>query len=125
MDSFSVVRSSKGVPIVLRSGDSARRSFCYLPDATLGIFTVPFNGQDGEAYNIADLRGESRIAELADSLAVEFKMDGITDERQVRSDQNYFMSSIDSFGHLEAGMLGWFPSHSIDQGFRRTFESYR
>ena len=117
----------KGGPIVLKSDGAARRSFCYLADATLGFFTVLLNGKNGEAYNIANPEGECSIAELADRLAAEFKDEGMTVERQVRADKNYFTSSIVStkpdIGKAQS--LGWKIEHTIEQGFRRTVESYR
>jgi UDP-glucuronate decarboxylase len=116
-----------GGPIVLQSDGSARRSFCYLADATLGFFTALLKGDNGTAYNIANPHGESSISELADRLAIEFKSEGITVDRKVRTDQNYFVSSIVSTipDIAKAGLLGWTPTHSIEQGFRRTVESYR
>lgn len=117
----------RGGPIVLQSDGSARRSFCYLADATLGFFTVLLQGTDGTAYNIANPRGECSIAELADRLAVEFQNEGITVERRVRTDANYFPSPIASTvpDIARANALGWDPRLSIEQGFRRTVESYR
>ena len=117
----------KGGPIVLQSDGSARRSFCYLADATLGFFTVLLKGEKGEAYNVANPDGECSISELADRLAVEFHSEGISVKRQVRSDSKYFVSSIVStVPNIEkARSLGWNPVFSIEQGFRRTIESYR
>ena len=116
-----------GGPIVLQSDGSARRSFCYLADATLGFFTALFRGENGAAYNIANPGGECSIAELADRLAVEFQSEAITVERRARTDPNYFVSPIRSTvpNIDKARALGWQPTHSIEQGFRRTVESYR
>ncbi|RSL16393.1 nucleoside-diphosphate-sugar epimerase [Edaphobacter aggregans] len=117
----------KGGPIVLQSDGSARRSFCYLADATLGFFTVLLLGKNGEAYNVANPNGECSIAELVDCLVAEFHSEGITVERRARTDQNYFVSPIVSTvpNIDKAKALGWNPAHSIEQGFRRTVESYR
>jgi UDP-glucuronate decarboxylase len=116
-----------GGPIVLQSDGSARRSFCYLADATLGFFTALFRGQNGTAYNIANPGAECSIAELADRLSVEFQSEAITVERRARPDPNYFVSPIRSTvpNIDKARALGWQPTHSIEQGFRRTVESYR
>jgi UDP-glucuronate decarboxylase len=116
-----------GGPIVLNSDGSARRSFCYLADATLGFFTVLLKGANGEAYNVANPNGETSIAELADRLAAEFHSEGITVERRARTDPNYFVSPIlSTVPNIDkARALGWDPPHTIEQGFRRTVESYR
>ena len=117
----------RGGPIVLESDGSARRSFCYLAEATLGFFTVLLHGANGTAYNVANPRGECSIAELADRLAVEFQDEGITVERRVRTNANYFVSPIASTvpDIVRANALGWNPVLSVEQGFRRTVESYR
>ncbi|MHB1022593.1 MAG: NAD-dependent epimerase/dehydratase family protein [Acidobacteriaceae bacterium] len=117
----------KGGPIILQSDGTARRSFCYLADATLGFFNVLFNGGNGEAYNVANPGGECSIAELADRLAVTFNREGITVARRARVDANYspstIVSTVPDISKLKA--LGWTPTTTIEAGFRRTVESYR
>jgi len=117
----------KGGPIVLQSDGSARRSFCYLADATLGFFTVLLNGTSGEAYNVANPEGECSIAELADRLAAEYRSEGMTVERRHRTDSTYvpspILSTVPNVDKLKA--LGWQTSWSIENGFRRTVDSYR
>ena len=116
-----------GGPIVLASDGSARRSFCYLADATEGFFTVLLKGAKGEAYNVANPGGECSIAELADRLATEFASEGMTVERKARVDTAYMPSPILSTKPdiAKANGLGWRPRFSIEHGFRRTVESYR
>jgi UDP-glucuronate decarboxylase len=117
----------QGGPIVLHTDGSARRSFCYLADATLGFFTTLFQGQIGEAYNVANPDGECSIAELAARLAVVFEQEGVTVERRVRPDSTYvpspIVSTVPNVEKLKA--LGWKPSWTIEDGFKRTVESYR
>ena len=116
-----------GGPIVLASDGSARRSFCYLADATAGFFTVLLKGVKGEAYNVANPGGECSIAELADRLAAEFAAEGIAVGRKARVDATYMPSPIVSTKPdiAKANALGWKPRFSIEEGFRRTVESYR
>jgi UDP-glucuronate decarboxylase len=116
-----------GGPIVLQSDGSARRSFCYLADATLGFFTVLLHGKPGEAYNVANPDGECSIAELADRLAAEFRDEGLTVERRHRTDSVYLPSAIPSTvpNVTKLKSLGWQMSWSIERGFRRTVDSYR
>jgi nucleoside-diphosphate-sugar epimerase len=113
-----------GGPIVLQSEGVARRTFCYLADATLGFFTVLLVGSDGEAYNVSNPAGECSIAELADRLAAEFST--TVDRRYRPSGSAYVTSTIQStvpdIRKLEG--LGWKPHRGIEDGFRRTVESY-
>ena len=116
-----------GGPIVLNSDGSARRSFCYLADATLGFFTVLLKGKPGEAYNVANPEGECSIAELADRLAAAYAREGITVARRARTDASYMPSPILSTKPdiSKAAALGWHVRYGIEEGFRRTVESYR
>lgn len=116
-----------GGPIVLNSDGSARRSFCYLADATIGFFTVLLKGANGEAYNVANPAGECSIAELADRLAAAYSEQGMTVERRARLDPSYMPSPILSTKPdiAKAMDLGWEPRYGIEEGFRRTVESYR
>jgi nucleoside-diphosphate-sugar epimerase len=117
----------KGGPIVLQSDGSARRSFCYLADATLGFFTALLKGQSGEAYNVANPGGECSIAELADRLAAVYRSEGVTVERHVRTDSVYvpspIVSTVPNVDKLKS--LGWNIDWTIEEGFKRTVESYR
>lgn len=116
-----------GGPIVLNSDGRARRSFCYLADATIGFFTVLLKGGDGEAYNVANPGGECSIAELADRLAAAYAERGMTVERRARLDAGYMASPILSTKPdiAKARSLGWEPRYGIEDGFRRTVDSYR
>ena len=117
----------KGGPIVLHSDGSARRSFCYLADATAGFFAVLLKGKVGHAYNVANPDQECSIAELADRLAAVYKSEGVYVERKVRTDSAYVPSPIvgtrPSVDKLKS--LGWQARKSIEDGFQRTVNSYR
>jgi UDP-glucuronate decarboxylase len=116
----------QGGPILLHSDGRARRSFCYIADATVGFFTALLKGKSGEAYNVANPDGECSIAELADRLAWLYQEHGVTVERRIRTASDYFPSAIVStmpnVDKLKA--LGWRAEYSIEDGFRRTIESY-
>jgi dTDP-glucose 4,6-dehydratase len=116
-----------GGPIVLHSDGKARRSFCYLADATVGFFTVLLKGEVGQAYNVANPDGECSIAELADRLAAVYKDEGIYVDRKARGESQYVQSPIvgtrPSVEKLKA--LGWRARTTIEEGFERTVNSYR
>lgn len=114
-----------GGPIVMHSEGLARRTFCYLADATLGFFTVLLTGGNGEAYNVSNPAGECSIAELADRLATEFST--TVDRRFRASESAYATSTIHSTvpDIQKLQNLGWSPRRGIEDGFRRTVESYR
>ena len=116
-----------GGPIVLHSDGSARRSFCYLRDATIAFFTVLLKGQTGQAYNVSNPDQDCSIAELADRLAGVFRADGIRVEHRARTDSTYAVSPVRgtrmNIDKLKA--LGWQPRISIEEGFLRCVRYYR
>ncbi len=115
--------------IVMHSDGSARRAFCYLADAVLGFFTVLLKGENGEAYNVGNDRGEMSILELAEmliALSPEKKLKLI--KQPERSDSNnYVQSKIsrNSPNVSKARSLGWFPTTTPEIGFTRTIQSFK
>ncbi len=110
-----------GGPIVMHSDGSARRPFLYLADAVEGIFTILLKGEPGEAYNLANPYQDASIAELANRLSLLFH---VPVERQ---DRGFVPSSIQGPMPEISGLesLGWAPSTTIEEGFKRTVTSYR
>ncbi len=52
--------------IAIKSDGSARRSFCYIADATVAFFKVLLDGVNGEAYNVGNDSAYVSIKELAE-----------------------------------------------------------
>lgn len=117
-----------GGPITLNSDGRARRSFCYLADATIGFFTALLKGQCGEAYNVSNPAMETSIADLAKRLGTEFNLPVTHATSSVGSHQTLYLPStiLSTFPSVaKLNGLGWMPTTSIETGFRRTVESYR
>lgn len=112
--------------VVLKSNGSARRPFCYLADSTAGIFTVLLRGGKGEAYNLgAD--SEISILELANCLCSLFPERGCRVVRREREPGDPYIPSPVFAGHFDLSKikaLGWQPTTGIEEGFRRTVNSY-
>lgn len=117
----------EGRDIVLKSDGSARRPFCYLADATAAYFRVLLLGAASEAYNVGSGM-ECSVLELAEILCRLFPEQGCKVVRQMRSSgDQYLPSSVQRF-ELDLSKiraLGWEATTSIEEGFRRTVESYR
>lgn len=112
--------------IVIKSDGSARRPFCYLADATIAYFTVLLNGKCGEAYNVgSDI--ETSIWELAEMLCQLFPERSCKVIRRERTANDRHLSSPLTGGHFDISKiraLGWEPTTSVEEGFRRTVLSY-
>ncbi|MEK7748407.1 MAG: NAD-dependent epimerase/dehydratase family protein [Nitrospirota bacterium] len=113
--------------IVMKSDGTARRAFCYLADATIGFFQVLLQGKDGQAYNVGNDKAEISILELANLLVSLFPDKGLKVIRQERGDQPGYLKSKITRNCPEISKmrgLGWEPKTSLQDGFRKTIESY-
>jgi len=113
--------------IVLLSDGSARRAFCYLADATVGFFTVLLKGKSGQAYNIGNDKGETSMRELAEILTGLFPERGLhVVQRQTGIPVGYLQSAVHRTCPeiAKARSLGWEPTTSVPDGFRRTVRSF-
>ena len=113
--------------IVMKSDGSAVRAYCYLADATRAFLTVLLNGQHGEAYNVGNPAAQASVLELAERLVRLFPERKLRVERITSGGGNAYLSSpINRLGpnvsKLES--LGWHAVTGLDEGFRRTVESY-
>lgn len=116
-----------GTNIEMHSDGSATRAFCYLTDATVGFFKVLLNGDNGDAYNVGNSNGEISIRDLAYLLISLFPEKGI--DVVMKNDMNqvgYLKSKItrncpDINKILK---LGWEPKINLQEGFKRTIQSY-
>jgi UDP-glucuronate decarboxylase len=114
--------------IVLNSDGSSRRNFCYLADAATGFLTVLLNGENAEAYNVANAREEYSILELANTI-VGLKPElglKVTVNIPAQSNINY-VKSVVSRGTPDISKIngiGWDPATSVPEGFLRTINSF-
>lgn len=113
--------------IVMKSSGEARRAFCYLADAIAGFFTVLFKGQNGESYNVGNDKGEISIGDLAKKLVNLYPEYSLKVIKETRKDSNYLESKItrNSPDISKIRSLGWEPYYSIEDGFKRTIESFK
>lgn len=115
-----------GRDIVLKSDGSARRPFCYLADATAGFFTVLLKGKSCEAYNVGT-EVECSISDLADTLCRLFPDRKCKVIRQKREAGDAYIVSPIAGGHFDITkirQLGWEPKTGLEEGFKRTVQSY-
>jgi UDP-glucuronate decarboxylase len=112
--------------IILKSNGSAKRSFTYLSDVTTALLDVLLKGTNGESYNIANETAYISILELAELLVKLFPERGLT-VQLVKPVSGVYLKSPNLTGSLDTSKiksLGWNPKVSIQEGFRRTIESF-
>ena len=116
----------KGEDIVLKSDGSAKRAFCYVSDTISAMLRVILNGVDGEVYNICNVNEWLSMRELAEILVSLCPEKSLKVIYKVRQDEGYQSSTerTDYPPDVSKIMeLGWSPSVSAKEGFRRVIES--
>lgn len=117
-----------GRDIVLKSDGLTRRSFCYLADATAGFWMVLLAGANAQAYNIGNPEGEISIRDLANLVAALYPEKHISVRFEHRKESDGYLPSqipVTCPDITRARSLGWSPITSIENGFRKTIESYQ
>lgn len=113
--------------IILKSDGLARRSFCYLAEATAGFWMVLLKGANAQAYNIGNPQGDISIRDLAAMVAGLYPEKRISVKLEQRIELEEYLPSQISVTCPDitlARNLGWNPIMSIEDGFRKTIESY-
>jgi nucleoside-diphosphate-sugar epimerase len=117
---------SQNKNIMMKSDGSARRSFCYSSDATLGFLKVLLNGENGEAYNIGNPECCVSIKELAKILVKIYPEKNLKVTIGKRNDADNYMESpinVNCPDIKKAKSLSWSPQTNISDGFRKTIET--
>lgn len=112
--------------IVMKSDGLAKRSFCYLSDATIAFFKILLDGKEGEAYNVGNPDNEISIINLAYELVALFPEKGIQVLKKDEQNKGYLKSSVtrNSPNLTKINNLGWTPKTDIKDGFFKTIVSY-
>jgi UDP-glucuronate decarboxylase len=112
--------------IKLKSDGQAMRTFCYISEAIEGLLTLLFYGNPGEAYNVANPKNEVTIGRLAEILCSLYPEKNLSVSKQTSHSEKYLQTKIikTTPNISKISQLGWNPSVSIQEGFKRTIESY-
>lgn len=112
--------------IILKSRGETVRAFCYITDAIVGMLLVLLEGDNAEAYNIANETEPKKIRDVAEILTEMFS------ERNLQV--VYDVSQEDGLGYSKLGQtrlctdklekLGWKCEVSLAEGLRRTVQSF-
>jgi len=114
--------------IVLKGDGSARRSFCYIADATAGFWMALLSGENGQAYNIGNPDADISIRDLAGLISGLYPEKSISVVCEDRKKIEGYLPSLISVicpDITRARNLGWLPVTSLENGFRKTIESYQ
>ena len=117
---YSVVKQKD---ILLKSKGDSKRPFCYITDATIGLFTVLLKGKKSNAYNIANPNCEVKIKDLALAIA------NMIPDKKVNvkyTKKKHFSNPLkrQNVSIEKIKKLNWFPKVGIHEGFQRTIKFY-
>ncbi|MBR3287381.1 MAG: NAD-dependent epimerase/dehydratase family protein [Bacteroidales bacterium] len=108
--------------IVLKSAGNQYYSYTYAADAVTGILTVMLLGENGEAYNIADVSYDIRLKDLAQMIAgiagtkVVFEMPSETES------QGFSKATKARLDGAKLRTLGWQVSGTLEDDLKKTLD---
>ena len=115
-----------GENIEMKSDGSAKRSFCYLSDATAAYFKLLLEGRPGEAYNVCNTQQTVTIKELGQIIADLGQVELIQTQRS--NAENYLQdTSPDTllYSNEKSRSLGITFETDIKSGFSRVLDFYK
>lgn len=114
--------------ICMHSDGAAVRAFCYLSDATIAFIKVLLEGKNGEAYNVGNPEEEYSVLKLANILVDLYPQKKIQVIKKVTNNSNNYLKSplkSNSPNITKIRELNWRPLVAVQEGFKRTIESYK
>jgi UDP-glucuronate decarboxylase len=109
-----------GEDVVLKSSGTQRFSYLHVADAVSGLLYVLLNGEDGEAYNLADSASDVALKTLAALVANAGGVKVVYDLPDAQEAAGYSKASIALMDGTKARGLGWHASYGIEKGVADT-----
>ena len=117
-----IKRCIAGEDIVLKSAGMQFYSYTYMADAVSGLLWMLLDGENGEAYNIAEEQGDIRLKDLAEIIA-EINGNKVVfekpDEIEATGYSKVAKARLDGKKLID---LGWHPKYDIKSGMERTIK---
>jgi nucleoside-diphosphate-sugar epimerase len=111
--------------IRLKSAGKAERAFCYITDAVGAMFLVMLNGNNEEAYNIANETEPIQILDLAKLIQdISQNSKGVLIPDDETSQKGYTNYKKVALGTSKIENLDWKPQISLKEGLMKTLESF-
>ena len=111
-----------GEDIILKSDGSQYYSYTYVSDAVYGLLTIMLKGEKGEAYNIADVRSDIRLKDLAEIIAEYAGTKVLIDVPDEVESAGYSKATKARLSSKKIQGLGWTADYDIEEGIKRTMD---
>lgn len=115
-----IKKAVAGEDIVLKSQGTQYYSYTYVGDAVLGLLTVLFYGERGEAYNIADERSDIMLKDLAAIIARSENKQVVFEVPEAVESVGYSKATKARLDGTKIKKLGWNAQYDIEEGIGRT-----
>jgi len=106
--------------IVLKSKGDQQYSYCYIADICSALITVLLNGNNGEAYNIANDNHDLSILEIANTISEYAGKDIVFDTPSQVESSGYSKATKALLDSTKLRKLGWKPMYTLKDGIIRT-----
>lgn len=113
----------RGEDIVMKSTGSQFRSWCYIVDCISALFAILFNGENRQAYNIANAESNISIRELAETIAEIAGKKVVIEIPASEERKGYNVVEKSVFSTNKIAQIGWMPRFSIQSALNRTIET--
>ena len=116
----------RGKELIVRSGPTTNRTFCYAPEAAVGFLMATAGGANGDVFNIAG-QAPTSIGALAEILTLEFLPAGSTVKYLNPTDSHRETNPVHEHSPDTSRIraLGWVSPTDALGAFRRTIEYLR
>lgn len=117
-----IKKGVEGEDIILKSAGNQFYSYTYVADAISGLLTVLLNGENGEAYNIADKEGDITLKDLANIIADYSHKKVVCELPDDTEKSGYSTATRARLCGDKLKRLGWTMRYDIKTGIERTIE---
>ena len=108
--------------IILKSEGLQNCSYTYVYDAVFGLLTIPFNGENGEAYNISYPESDIRLCDMAELIA-KYANKKVVFELPSDVEKKGFSKATDArMDNTKIKKIGFIPRYNMNDGITRTID---
>ncbi len=115
-----IKKGIQGEDIVLKSAGTQYYSYTYMADAISGLLTILLNGENGEAYNIADEASDIMLKDLAGIIAEINGKQVVFEIPDAVEAAGYSKATKARLNGTKLKQLGWKPKYNIYSGMKKT-----
>lgn len=120
-----IKKAIDGEDIVLKSEGTQYYSYTYMADAISGLLYILLEGENGEAYNIADVSGDITLRDLAAYIAESCDRKVVFELPDSVEKSGYSKATKARLDGGKLQLLGWKPRYDIKNGIGRTIKILR